>query len=330
MPFGQTLRTAREAKGLTASELAARTHLLVQSVEGLENEDFRRIPAPIYGRGFVKLYCETVGLDPKPLQAEFMSLYTLGRKAPPPAVKPPPAVEPPPAAEPEPPPAVEPEPPIPEPPPIVEPEPPPVVEPEPPIPEPPPVVEPEPPALEPAPASAPAPQTEPQKVVSELPPRRSYGDLFEQAYAQPEPPKPSAADKFRDTMSNVSHGVFANVKKLPPNTGRIVTVSLSALLLLALIGWGISALYKATTPQPSTSTRQAPAVTPAKPDVSPSKTPEKPKAPSAKPPAQPEAAPTKDTVPPKRTAVRGDGKTADVQPGELKASGVQIPSLYID
>ena len=79
MSFGQTLRAAREAKGLSTSELAARTHLLVQIVEGLENEDFRRIPAPIYGRGFVKLYCETVGLEPKPLVDAFMEIYSGGR-----------------------------------------------------------------------------------------------------------------------------------------------------------------------------------------------------------------------------------------------------------
>ena len=116
MSFGQTLRAAREAKGLTTSELAAQTHLLVQIVEGLENEDFRRIPAPIYGRGFVKLYCETVGLEPKPLQAEFMTLYNQKKdapeKVPPPAppkqapvVPPPPKPEPviaPPPPEPEP------------------------------------------------------------------------------------------------------------------------------------------------------------------------------------------------------------------------------------
>ena len=103
MSFGQTLRAAREAKGITTSELAARTHLLVQIVEGLENEDFRRIPAPIYGRGFVKLYCETVGLEPKPLQAEFMTLYNLKKDAPekvPPPPKPAPVAPPPPAPEP--------------------------------------------------------------------------------------------------------------------------------------------------------------------------------------------------------------------------------------
>ena len=79
MPFGQTLRAAREAKGLSTSELAAQTHLLVQVVEGLENEDFRRIPAPIYGRGFVKLYCETVGLDPKQIIEIRNLIRTLGK-----------------------------------------------------------------------------------------------------------------------------------------------------------------------------------------------------------------------------------------------------------
>ena len=49
-------------------------------VEGLENEDFSKIAAPIYGRGFVKLYCETVGLDPKPLVAEFMEIYNGNRE----------------------------------------------------------------------------------------------------------------------------------------------------------------------------------------------------------------------------------------------------------
>ena len=45
MSFGETLRTAREAKGLTTSQLAAATHILVQVIEGLEKENFKRIPA---------------------------------------------------------------------------------------------------------------------------------------------------------------------------------------------------------------------------------------------------------------------------------------------
>lgn len=74
--FGSTLRAAREAKGLSASNIAESTHMMIQTVEALETEDFSRIIAPIYGRGFVKLYCEAVGLEPKPMIDTFMELYT--------------------------------------------------------------------------------------------------------------------------------------------------------------------------------------------------------------------------------------------------------------
>ena len=77
--FGKTLRDAREAKGLSVAQLADATHMTVNTINELENEDFTRIPAPIYGRGFVKLYCETVGLDPKPLLAEFMDILNGNR-----------------------------------------------------------------------------------------------------------------------------------------------------------------------------------------------------------------------------------------------------------
>lgn len=73
--FGKTLRSAREAKGLTPSQLAEQTHLTPSTIDDLENENFERIAAPIYGRGFVKLYCEAVGIDSKPMVEEFMAIY---------------------------------------------------------------------------------------------------------------------------------------------------------------------------------------------------------------------------------------------------------------
>jgi hypothetical protein len=79
--FGEILREAREANGLTTSQVASRTHILVKIIEALENEDFRKIPAPIYGRGFVRLYCEAVGLDSKDLIAEYMQIHS-GAKTP--------------------------------------------------------------------------------------------------------------------------------------------------------------------------------------------------------------------------------------------------------
>ncbi len=79
MEFGKDLKSAREAKGLTCSQVAEKTHLMTQVVEGLETENFKKIVAPIYGRGFVKLYCEAVGLEAKPYIDEFMRLYSLGK-----------------------------------------------------------------------------------------------------------------------------------------------------------------------------------------------------------------------------------------------------------
>ncbi|MBO5751770.1 MAG: helix-turn-helix domain-containing protein [Kiritimatiellae bacterium] len=77
--FGKTLRAAREAKGYTITQVAEITRLAPSTVESLENEDFSGIAAPIYGRGFVKLYCEAVGLEAKPLVSEFMDIFSGNR-----------------------------------------------------------------------------------------------------------------------------------------------------------------------------------------------------------------------------------------------------------
>ena len=107
MELGKTLREAREAKGLSIADISNKTHMMSQIVRDLEQENFKKIVAPIYGRGFVKMYCEAVGIaDYKPLQDEFMALYTgkrpvAAKVAEPPAPPPPP----PPAPKPEPKPA---------------------------------------------------------------------------------------------------------------------------------------------------------------------------------------------------------------------------------
>ena len=340
MSLGNTLRTAREACGLTTSELAARTHMLVQIVEGLENEDFRRIPAPIYGRGFIKLYCEAVDLDPKPLQAEFMDLFNRAKDAPAKNVMPevrsrPQTAEPPPqptapAQE-----AAKPmsaaEEPIAETADVEES----YVE-EVPAEEPPvaaqSAVSPQ-PAAEPPPAESlfdlPIQTQDPAPVVNvQPPPKRSYGDLFGQAYATEEgTPKQSAAEKFRNTMSNVSSGVFANVQKLPPNTGRIVTVSLCAAAILCLIGWGVFELYKATTPggnadaEPVASAEVAEEKPEAKNNAVASKKENGKTAELKKASAKAKETPTKTSA---------SKSSVSVKPGDLKSSGIEVPALYID
>ena len=79
MSLGTTFRQAREEKGQTISQVAEATRMMTQIVEDLERDDFRRIAAPIYGRGFIKLYAEHLGLDSEPLIREFMEIYTGSR-----------------------------------------------------------------------------------------------------------------------------------------------------------------------------------------------------------------------------------------------------------
>ena len=211
--FGKTLREAREAKGYTINQLANATNLMHQIVADLEEENFSRIAAPIYGRGFVKLYCEAVGLDPKPLIAEYMAIQngdrtaTIHVRSTPPATPQPPM---PPAREP-------------------------VSAPEP-------AFEPEPVAgLAPAPTpqprvvslfDEPSPEPEPTPVAhSPVAPRKHLAPL--------RPPSPLPNPKT------------AAMPPLPGNTWRIVLVAAVAIAVLWVLAIGVKALYRATMTPPA-------------------------------------------------------------------------------
>ncbi len=73
--LGQTLKEAREKRGVTASQAAAATRMKVQVVEALERDDFSRIAAPMYAKGFIRLYGEYLGLDPAPLVREYVDQH---------------------------------------------------------------------------------------------------------------------------------------------------------------------------------------------------------------------------------------------------------------
>lgn len=80
MALGQLLREAREKKGCSIRDVAEGTNMMVQMVEELEEENFNRIAAPIYGKGFIRLYSEFIGIDPAPLVDEYMSLHAQSQK----------------------------------------------------------------------------------------------------------------------------------------------------------------------------------------------------------------------------------------------------------
>ena len=80
MALGTILREAREQQGFSVAQVAEATHMMTRVVEEIEREDFQRIAAPIYGRGFVKLYAEFLNLDAEPLVKEFNEIFSGSRR----------------------------------------------------------------------------------------------------------------------------------------------------------------------------------------------------------------------------------------------------------
>lgn len=73
MALGEILKQKRLEHGWTKEYVAERTHMMVRSIDALETESFKRIPAPLYGRGFIKQYCALLGIEAQPLIDEYMA-----------------------------------------------------------------------------------------------------------------------------------------------------------------------------------------------------------------------------------------------------------------
>src|SRR5690606_32498823 len=65
---GERLRAAREAAGLSVSEVASRLKMSTRIVEALEAEDWGRIGAPVFVRGQLRSYSRLLGLPVEPVQ----------------------------------------------------------------------------------------------------------------------------------------------------------------------------------------------------------------------------------------------------------------------
>lgn len=84
--IGETLKAAREARGLSLPEAGQATRIKTQQLDALERDDYRTIPAAPYARGFIKLYAQFLHLDPAPLLEQYNVRH--GKASPPPAPTP--------------------------------------------------------------------------------------------------------------------------------------------------------------------------------------------------------------------------------------------------
>lgn len=80
---GDRLRDARESRGLSLAEVAARTRVPQRHLEALEAGDYAALPSPTYAIGFGKAYARAVGMDEVGLAADLRrELDRLGPRQP--------------------------------------------------------------------------------------------------------------------------------------------------------------------------------------------------------------------------------------------------------
>lgn len=61
--FGEQLRLAREARGISLREISEQTRISMRYLEAIEANDFKRLPGGIFNRSFIKAYARYIGYD---------------------------------------------------------------------------------------------------------------------------------------------------------------------------------------------------------------------------------------------------------------------------
>lgn len=69
--IGEALIRAREARGRTLDDAERDTRISRHYLQALEDERFDLTPAPVYARGFLRSYCQYLGIDSDPILARF-------------------------------------------------------------------------------------------------------------------------------------------------------------------------------------------------------------------------------------------------------------------
>jgi cytoskeleton protein RodZ len=79
--LGEGFRSAREARGLTLSDVAEQIHIRSVYLNAIETEDWSSIGAPVYVRGFLRTYARFLGLDAEAAVAHFNEVVPPERAA---------------------------------------------------------------------------------------------------------------------------------------------------------------------------------------------------------------------------------------------------------
>lgn len=73
--FGQLLKREREMRGVSLSEIAAKTRIGVRFLDAIEKDQWDKLPAGVFPRAFVREYARELGLDEKKVLTD-LAFYT--------------------------------------------------------------------------------------------------------------------------------------------------------------------------------------------------------------------------------------------------------------
>jgi cytoskeletal protein RodZ len=76
---GPVLRQVREALGIELREVAERSKIGIGYLQSLEKDDFGKLPAPVYVRGFLTEYARILGLDVERVKDTYLERYRTAR-----------------------------------------------------------------------------------------------------------------------------------------------------------------------------------------------------------------------------------------------------------
>jgi cytoskeleton protein RodZ len=70
--LGEKLREAREARGMSLSEVADQTRISPHYIEAIERDDYKPLPGGIFNKGFIKSFAKYVGIDENEALADYL------------------------------------------------------------------------------------------------------------------------------------------------------------------------------------------------------------------------------------------------------------------
>ena len=75
--LGEKLRQAREARGISISEVAEQTRISPLYIKSIEEDDYRTLPGGIFNKGFVKSYAKYVGVVEQEALQDYAALLSI-------------------------------------------------------------------------------------------------------------------------------------------------------------------------------------------------------------------------------------------------------------